>query len=101
MFDTFYTKLSDVVDTHLPLKQISKRELRVNSKPWTTRAIRVSINIKKVRFMSRYVLPDRQSMRAFLNFVSFRSPNFKLLRGYFRGNTCFWTLFLDMVSEVG
>ena len=43
MFDSFYTRISDIIDFHIPLIQLSKRELRMKSKPWITSALRVSI----------------------------------------------------------
>ena len=46
MFDSFYSKLSDVIDKHIPVKQLSKKELKFQSKPWITQAIKVSIYVK-------------------------------------------------------
>lgn len=47
MFDNFYIKLSEVVDLHVPVKQVSKEDLKARSKPWITSGIRTSIRIKK------------------------------------------------------
>ena len=46
MFDTFYSKLSEFIDIHIPLKQLSKKESKLKTKPWITSAIRTSIKIK-------------------------------------------------------
>ncbi len=46
MFNKVYTKISDIIDKHLPLKKISRRELMYSTKPWITLAIKASINIK-------------------------------------------------------
>jgi len=46
MFDQFYQKISNVVDQHLPLKRLSKREIKQQSKPWITKGIITSIRIK-------------------------------------------------------
>ena len=46
MFDTFYSKISEFIDIHIPLKQLSKKESRLKTKPWITSAIRTSIKIK-------------------------------------------------------
>ena len=46
MFDNFYIKLSEVVDLHVPVKQLSKQDLKAQSKPWITCGIRTSIRIK-------------------------------------------------------
>ena len=46
MFDTFYSKISEFIDIHIPLKQLSKKESKLKTKPWITSAIRTSIKIK-------------------------------------------------------
>ena len=46
MFDSLYTKLSEIIDAHIPIKQLSRRELKIKSKPWITPAIKTSIQIK-------------------------------------------------------
>ena len=54
MFDSFYTGISHIVDVHIPLIQLSKRELRMKSKPWITPALRVSIN-RKNKLFKKYI----------------------------------------------
>ena len=39
MLDSFYTKTSEIIDKYLPLKQLSRRELKFDTKPWITPAI--------------------------------------------------------------
>ena len=46
MFDSFYTKTSEIIDRHIPIKQLSRRELKFQSKPWITSAIKVLIHAK-------------------------------------------------------
>ena len=46
MFDTFYSTLSEFIDIHIPLKQLSKKDSKLKTKPWITSAIRTSIKIK-------------------------------------------------------
>ena len=36
MFDTFYSKISEFIDIHIPLKQLSKNESKLKTKPWIT-----------------------------------------------------------------
>ena len=43
MFNSFYNKFSEIVDAHIPIKQLSRRELKIKSKPWITQAIKTSI----------------------------------------------------------
>lgn len=50
MFDSFYGRLTEIIDKHIPLKQPSKQESRIKSKPYITPAIRKSIKIKNVLF---------------------------------------------------
>ena len=50
MFDNFYIKLSEVVDLHVPVKQLSKQDLKARSKPWITSGIRTSFRIKNGLF---------------------------------------------------
>ena len=46
MFDTFYSRLSNIIDRHIPIKKISAKEIKQLSKPWITSGIRRSIRIK-------------------------------------------------------
>ena len=46
MFDTFYSKISEFIDIHIPLKQLSKKESQLKTKPWITSAIRTSVKRK-------------------------------------------------------
>lgn len=46
MFDTFYSKISSIIDHHIPFKQLSNRRIKQLAKPWITRGIRKSINEK-------------------------------------------------------
>ena len=50
MFDSFYNKISEVIDTYIPIKQLSRQELKSRSKPWITSGIRTSIRIKNGLF---------------------------------------------------
>ena len=46
MFDTFYSRLSNIIDRHIPIKKLSAKEIKQLSKPWITSGIRRSIRIK-------------------------------------------------------
>ena len=46
MFSTFYDKISAIIDKHIPLKLLSKKERRFLSKPWISTGLRKSIYIK-------------------------------------------------------
>ena len=55
MFDTFYSKISEFIDLHIPLKQLSKKESKLKTKPWITSAIRTSIKIKKNKLYKKFL----------------------------------------------
>ena len=46
LFSSFYNKLNKIVNKHAPLKPISSRKLKTYAKPWITRGIRKSIQVK-------------------------------------------------------
>jgi hypothetical protein len=46
MFDKFHTKITSIIDKHIPIRKLSKKEVKIKNKPWITRAIKVSIRIK-------------------------------------------------------
>ena len=54
MFDTFYDKISQIIDKHIPIKQLSRKELKLKSKPWITPAIKKSISVKN-RLYKKYL----------------------------------------------
>ena len=42
-FEMFNKKMNDVLDTHVPLKKLNKKEFRLQAKPWITPGIVKSI----------------------------------------------------------
>ena len=44
LFGKFFEKLSKVIETHVPLKNLSKKQLKRVSKPWMTKGIKRSIS---------------------------------------------------------
>ena len=42
-FETYNKKMKEVINTYLPLKELSKKELKIQAKPWITNGIRSSI----------------------------------------------------------
>lgn len=46
LFDTFHQKLLGIVNKHVPLKLITKKEIKFKAKPWITQGLKVSIKIK-------------------------------------------------------
>ena len=39
IFKSFYSKISSIIDKHIPVKQLSRRELKLESKPWISDAL--------------------------------------------------------------
>ena len=50
LFKSFYIKLSSVIDVHILLKQLSRKEIRLKSKPWISKGLNKSIQIKNKLF---------------------------------------------------
>ena len=43
MFDKFYTKAINIINNHLPLKPLTQKESKFQTKPWITPGLKVSI----------------------------------------------------------
>ena len=52
LFDFFYKKVLEVVDMHVPVKQLSEHEIKTKSKPWITPAIKTSIRKKNKLYLN-------------------------------------------------
>ena len=46
IFDAFYTKISHLINNHVPLKKLRKKEIKLQAKPWITKGLRTSIALK-------------------------------------------------------
>jgi hypothetical protein len=54
IFESFHDKLSNIINMHAPLRKLSKKEIRIEAKPWITNGIRVSI-AKKNKLYELYI----------------------------------------------
>ena len=70
MFQTFYSNLEQIVDKHVPLKKVSKKELKLKNKPWITKAIRKSIQIKN-SLLKKYL--KNKSNDIYLKYKKYRN----------------------------
>ena len=52
VFSTFYNKFNKLINKHAPMKTISKRKAKLLSKPWITRGLRISVEIKNKLYAS-------------------------------------------------
>ena len=55
MFRSFYSKISSIIDKHIPVKQLSRREIKFKSKPWITSALRKSIQVKNNHIYKKFL----------------------------------------------
>ena len=49
-FDAFHTSINEVINKHIPIGQLSRKEIKSLAKPWITPAIKIFINIKNKLF---------------------------------------------------
>ena len=60
MFDTFNSELMKIIDKHIPLKQLSRKDVKHRSKPWITSGIRTSLKkityIKNTLNLEQYII---------------------------------------------
>ena len=53
-YDLFQVQFLNIIDKHAPLKKLSKREIRLKSKPWITKGIHKSIKVKN-QFYTKFM----------------------------------------------
>ena len=78
MLDSFYAKVSSIIDKHIPIKELSKKEGQIQSKPWITSGIRKSIHKKNVICYQRYL--KTKSQQNYLKFKKYRNKINHLIR---------------------
>ena len=92
MFDTFYSRLSNIIDRHIPIKKLSAKEIKQLSKPWITSGIRRSIRIKNklykrfIKTQSAYYHTKFKLYRNKLNHL-IKISKVDYYRRYFSSNT--------------
>lgn len=52
IFDSFHSCITNVINNHIPLKLLSKKEVKILAKPWITAGLRASIASKNKLFKS-------------------------------------------------
>ena len=55
IFEEFYHIIKTTTNTHAPLKLLSRKQKRLNSKPWIAKGILISIKCKKKLYWSDFV----------------------------------------------
>lgn len=52
ILELFYSTINEIINTHVPLKKLSKKESRLYAKPWITKGLPVSIANKNKLYKS-------------------------------------------------
>ena len=71
-FNTFYTKLSTMVESHVPTKKMTKKDIKLHSKPWITPKIVKLIKYRdrlKRKMIKRHTLDNEYLYKKFRNRV--------------------------------
>ena len=79
-FDQFYKKVNSVIDNHLPLKKLSKRELKQQFKPWIRTGIRKSIKTRDKVFNKYINSKNHNKDQLYNEFKRYRNLIVKLTR---------------------
>ena len=45
-FDMFYDRMSQFINSHVPRRKVSKREIKLSTKPWITKPILANIRYR-------------------------------------------------------
>ena len=80
-FDIFYSKLTELVNENVPLKQITKKQLKRQSKPWVTKGILKSMSKRDI-FLKKSINAkgaDRKS-DLYKKYKSYRNSIVNLLK---------------------
>ena len=51
-FDSFHQKISNVINNHVPIRRLTRREIKIRAKLWITKGLKVSIAIKNRLYKS-------------------------------------------------
>ena len=80
-FERFFEKLSELIESHVPLKQLSKKQLKSASKPWITKGIKKSI-VNRDNLLKKFHREKRVELRTALyhQYKFFRNKLVDLIR---------------------
>ena len=79
--ENFIEKTNSIIDTYIPLKKLSKKELKIQAKPWITSAIRKSIE-RRDKILSNFIKSkdDEHKEELYSRFKSLRNKIVSLTR---------------------
>jgi len=67
LYEEFITKLNSCVDKHAPIKKLTKREMKIKSKPWITMNVRKLIDQRNKLFNRRKRQPNNNNIKTLYN----------------------------------
>ena len=77
MFQSLYTKNNDIINQLIPLKKLSRKEVRFKAKPWITSGLKTSI-YKKNQLFKNYL--KQRNENALWKYKAYRNKLFSLLK---------------------
>ena len=54
VFQSFYDRITEIINKHAPIRKLSRKEIKSLSKPWVTPGIKTSIRNKE-KFYKRFI----------------------------------------------
>ena len=66
-FNDFYFKLEGCVERHAPLKKLTQKEIKLESKPWITSEINKMIKIRNKLFQQKKCQPNNENNKRLYN----------------------------------
>ena len=77
VFQNFYLCISDVINKYVPLRKLSRKEIKSLSKPWVTPCIKTSIKVKE-KFYKCFV--ETRNIYFLTKYKSYRNKITQLLK---------------------
>ena len=60
-YDIFHKHLNTTIDKHAPLRYLTKNEMAIKAKPWLTKGILKSINVR-IKYYKTFISSNDQKM---------------------------------------
>ena len=69
-FEAFIQVIHKVIDKHAPLKHMSRKQKKLQSKPWITKSVYESIRLKNIMYKTHYLSNDDAKKREYKIFAN-------------------------------
>ena len=69
-FEAYIQVIHKVIDKHAPLKQMSRKQKKLKSKPWITKSVYESIRLKNIMYKNDYLSNDDAKKREYKIFAN-------------------------------